>query len=308
MSIAITLTGTKAHYWLEHSRHGLVTAVYRQSLYLADHRDALICLGSRRLGPGPINALCDAEWESTGSINAGDPWQRRGDALHVGPRHHFHIGHPTVWRPAPAKGPWDPDAIAERLQRARGCISATEAGPLMPLLLQQGAPDRNRLQSAIEQQATSGIHALLQWLEDSFTRPGSPDDIPEGAVSLIGLGPGLTPSGDDFLCGVLVALRTLKRDAAADGLAAWIQRHAPALTNSISLAHLSAACDGEALEPVHRGLHAILDNSGDDEIEAALEDLSAVGHSSGWDAFSGVLAVTEAWQRKRSAHPRRNCA
>ena len=292
--------------------------MYKQCLYLVDHRDTLICLGLRRLGPGPINALCDADWEGTESINAGDLWQRQGDVLHVGAKHRFRIDHPAVWRPAPVKGPRDANVIAANLHRARDYLATIDAGPLMPLLLMTNATDRSPLQSAFEQQATSGIHALLRWLEDFFTHSQSPGEIPEGAVHLIGLGPGLTPSGDDFLGGALVALRTLQFDSAADRLAAWIKRHAPALTNSISLAHLSAACDGEALEPVHRALNAILENRVGDLFPmrrsqkpgkpsltpfSPLARLGAVGHSSGWDAFGGVLAVVDIWQRQRFADP-----
>lgn len=66
---------------------------------------------------------------------------------------------------------------------------------------------------------------------------------------------------------------------------------------------LLAACDGEALEPVHRGLNAVLDDRRDEEIVAALARLGAVGHSSGWDAFSGALAVVDSWQCQHRADP-----
>ncbi len=308
LSTAITLAGVKAHRWLQHSRHGRVAAVYKQCLYLADHRNELICIGSRRLGAGPINALCDADWEPTGSFKAGDAWQRQGDAILVGAMQCFRVGNPNVWRPAPIKGPWDVNAITDRLHRARDYLAAIDAGPLMPLVIARDAPGRNRLEAAFGQRVTSSIHALMQWLEHSSVQSPSPGDIPEDVVNLIGLGPGLTPSGDDFLGGALVALRTLNRNTAADQLAAWIKHRAPALTNDISLAHLIAACDGDALDPVHQGLNALLKGSGGDEIETTLANLSAVGHSSGWDAFSGVLAVVDAWQRERRAGPRRDCA
>ncbi len=308
ISTAVTLTGAQAYRWLSDSSQGRVAAVYRHCLYLADHRDELICLGSRRLEPGPINALCDTDWERLGSFNIGDAWQRHGEAFHVGVNNCFRIDNPTVWRPAPTRGPGNTDAIADNLHRAYDYLSTIDAGPLMPLVLMRAAPRPSRLQTAFQQQATSGIHALLHWLDDSLTHSRSAGEIPESVVSLIGLGPGLTPSGDDFLGGALVALRTLKLDTAAARLSVWIKRHAPPLTTNISLAHLSAACDGEALEPVHRALNAVLESDSDDGIEAALAGLSAVGHSSGWDAFSGVLAVTEAWQRNRCAAPHRDCA
>ena len=60
---------------------------------------------------------------------------------------------------------------------------------------------------AIESRAAEhSIGVLKNWLKEcfEFQMPITPD---KGAVaSLLGLGPGLTPSGDDFLGGMLIAL------------------------------------------------------------------------------------------------------
>lgn len=104
--------------------------------------------------------------------------------------------------------------------------------------------------------------------------------LDDDAAQLIGLGPGLTPSGDDYLGGMMVALRLSGRRMQADGLWRWLQ---PRLgrTSAISAAHLAAAAAGEAHEVLHQVLNGDADPS----------KLDTVGHCSGWDAFAGAVAV-----------------
>jgi hypothetical protein len=99
------------------------------------------------------------------------------------------------------------------------------------------------------------------------------------------LGPGLTPSGDDYLGGMLVALHALGREAQARGLWRWLQ---PRLsrTSAISGAHLEAAAAGEA----HEALHEVLSRPSD----ATVRNLKTLGHCSGWDALAGAVAVLRA--------------
>ena len=111
-----------------------------------------------------------------------------------------------------------------------------------------------------------------------------------GAVdALAGLGPGLTPAGDDALAGILLILGAHDRAAAV----AAADR---ARTNDIARAFLAWAARGQSIEPVHRLLSA--DDAGG--ASAALADLLRFGHSSGADlAFGlrlgmGVLIATPA--------------
>ena len=72
-------------------------------------------------------------------------------------------------------------------------------------------------------------------------------DLPAAVGALAGLGPGLTPSGDDVLGGLLVVLAVVGYEGrelrnAVDG----------APTHAISRAFLTWAANGQAVEPVHR--------------------------------------------------------
>lgn len=131
--------------------------------------------------------------------------------------------------------------------------------------------------NALATHAQPALEALDQWLRHSLA-------VPDPAAALIGLGPGLTPSGDDYFGGMLVALRALGRDAQADALWRWLEPHLAAGTSAISAAHLEAAAAGEAHEIVHE---VLLD-------PRQAQKLDRIGHCSGWDALAGAAAVLRA--------------
>ncbi|MCY4460030.1 MAG: DUF2877 domain-containing protein [Albidovulum sp.] len=116
------------------------------------------------------------------------------------------------------------------------------------------------------------------------------------ARKLIGLGPGLTPSGDDFLSGYLVALHAIGQRDGACRLWAAIEDCARASTNLISLAMLESAAAGLGNASLHAAVNAII--SGECAADA-IDRLSRFGNSSGWDALAGVVAVLESAAKHR---------
>jgi hypothetical protein len=124
---------------------------------------------------------------------------------------------------------------------------------------------------------------------------------------LVGLGPGLTPAGDDLLVGWLAGLRsTAGADPARRGflrqLAALVRR-AAAATGDISRSQLEAAADGEFAEPIARLARAIAAGAGADAIERATATALRVGHSSGADGVRGLLLGMAAWSPAPSPSP-----
>ena len=120
---------------------------------------------------------------------------------------------------------------------------------------------------------------------------------PPPAVDLLGAGRGLTPSGDDCLAGVLVALHAFgERDVAAS-LARAVARHAPRRTSRLSAAHLEAAGGGEAIEPVHEAIRSIAGGTYPGHAPDVLDALERFGHGSGFDALAGVLLAARATAR-----------
>lgn len=163
-----------------------------------------------------------------------------------------------VWTP-PVPAAWRAETLAAGIARARARRPEAVANPARAAYVE-------------------GLAALANW-----RRGRTPID---GCGALIGLGAGLTPSGDDALGGAAIALRVFGETAAAAELAAFLRARAPGRTSDIALAFLDAACDGQGTAGFHKALAALIDG-GD------FGPLDAMGHSSGWDAMDGALAVLD---------------
>jgi Protein of unknown function (DUF2877) len=115
------------------------------------------------------------------------------------------------------------------------------------------------------------------------------------ALRVLGLGPGLTPSGDDFLGALLFTLRHAPVPAWKAQLPAVRQRllqAARTATNPISaalLADLMAGCSYRALHELLTALH----QGAPAPVFSAAHALLAVGASSGADMLAGVLVALQ---------------
>jgi hypothetical protein len=116
--------------------------------------------------------------------------------------------------------------------------------------------------------------------------------LADAARPLLGLGAGLTPSGDDYVGGLLF-VRRLLADAEPPGWNAAVARivaDAAALTNPISTRVLTDLGAGEGWAPLHDLLTAL----GAEDTTAALaaaRAMTVIGHTSGWDLLTGVLGA-----------------
>jgi hypothetical protein len=114
------------------------------------------------------------------------------------------------------------------------------------------------------------------------------------AVELLGLGSGLTPSGDDLVGGAFFARALLARAGACD-TAAWgaaaavVRAAAPQRTHPISATLLGDLLTGEAWGSMHDLAAALAAADGPAARDSARR-LTRLGHSSGWDLLAGFLA------------------
>jgi hypothetical protein len=113
------------------------------------------------------------------------------------------------------------------------------------------------------------------------------------ANGLVGLGEGLTPSGDDFLGGMLFCINTIQRlypgfvYLNSSEQALFIES-ARKRTHLISFTLLKDLTNGQAVEPLHELIHSILSDQPLESIWAA-SGLIQMGHSTGWDLLTGAL-------------------
>ena len=112
------------------------------------------------------------------------------------------------------------------------------------------------------------------------------------AVSQIaGLGGGLTPSGDDFLVGLLYGVFTTRSE---DGVQVWadiVLKTAVSRTTTLSGAWLRAAARGEAIAAWHELCQKLIMT--DQTWKTPVLKILDIGHSSGADALAGFTAVIQ---------------
>jgi hypothetical protein len=133
------------------------------------------------------------------------------------------------------------------------------------------------------------ISGLLQALQD-----GDRSDIGESAALLAGLGPGLTPAGDDYLVGLMAGLRVWPGSLENSGLSPEeacqiILEAAEGRTTLLSGAFLHSAREGLFGENWHE-LLAALARGETIRIQWAARRIMSSGATSGADALAGFLS------------------
>jgi len=243
---------------------GAVVAVYRQAAYLR-LPGGIVALVAPEVPPGPLWIRGDVSLQDLGpdaTVTVD------GDGLDVA-GHRLPVADAETWQ-GPLPHP-------SRLRAA------------LPLALDvvAGAP-----RSAL---LADPWRAAFDRAEAAMGR----GDLLSAAAVLGGLGPGLTPAGDDALAGILFARRALAgRDAEPRLLAVA----GVAVTTDLSAALLGWAARGQAIEPVHALLAAV---AAGDRIAAltATDRIASFGSSSGADLLLGLglgLATDEVPERPPS--------
>ena len=160
------------------------------------------------------------------------------------------------------------------------------AGGLVPLLLRDEVPS-SALDHALQRRL---LRALPTLREASLVSDASL--AAQALEQLVGLGPGLTPSGDDFIVGYLAALCTRRSTERGSrllltGLIAFVTGLA-ARTNLISRQFILDALAGEVSEHLAELVRALCLQD-DARFRAFASRVAGIGHSSGADSLVGLL-------------------
>ncbi|MGI9420499.1 MAG: DUF2877 domain-containing protein [Geminicoccaceae bacterium] len=281
-----TTIGVLAKDALERSCVANVLARFERSFYL-DVGGELITIGDQSLHDGPLTIKAAALTVDLGIV-LGQSWTLAPDQLRSADGLVIDLAQATVWRPGSSE-----NRVAPTRLRA-GLDTLLEILTMTPLaedgLVRLALPDAIAI-TPVEKAAAPALSRLCTWLVHAFQR--SPPADPDVIEGLVGLGPGLTPSGDDLLGGVLITCHHLGETAAVSRLGDAIDA-AAAATHRISHAHLRAAVQGYGAAPLHQLLNALV---ADDRpaIAQALDAAAKIGHSSGLDAIAGMVLALSVW-------------
>jgi hypothetical protein len=177
-------------------------------------------------------------------------------------------------------------------------LADAEAPELRIRVHPRGLPPRWVLASllAAERAPEDGLEAPV--LAAALARFRSGNEVEELAT-LVGVGGGLTPAGDDALVGIVAILELFQAacGTASDLRTRLVDRAVPLLaqrTSRLAAQMLAAAAEGCYAEPVLGLLDALAaDTPSPRLIEHAIAELLPLGHRSGADTLRGAAAALD---------------
>lgn len=149
------------------------------------------------------------------------------------------------------------------------------------------------IRAGVSRKAGEAMHGLLDATQRFDLTAASYLD------KLIGLGAGLTPSGDDLLVGYLAGLWCAVQDKRER--MQFVSNLGKAIidlsqqTNDISRAYLYHAAQGQVSSRLADLAEAICRGEDSDRLLTTAESAMQVGHTSGMDAVTGLLVGLAAW-------------
>jgi len=281
--------------WVRRGRRARVLHVFAGACNLINDRNEILSLVCEELDLGPFGMLAP---KSAAPFNAwlkqDTPVQVEREAILLGDRF-LSFGASQQWD---ARIPW------ERLRASSDRIFAWL--PHLADLLRSHSPENSLARLVVDEVASSYPSTeappseILQRILAAARAPAVKlcrgvvshdlEAVRSGAHALAGLGGGLTPAGDDYMVGAMLAAWLLYPAGWARSLAETIVEAAAGRTNRLSTAWLRAAARGEAGLRWHLLLEAlsVRDLAG---LEDAVLELLSVGHTSGADALGGFTDV-----------------
>lgn len=245
-----------------------VLSAHRQVVNLMTPAGDLLTLAAAAIGAGPCNILLDRWPSGMMDLAPGLAAALTVSSLQVGDWR-IDLKRATCWHAQPTWGQWaHAPALAEGIAALRRCLAQEPAWPLARHL------DRT---------TAGALQARVAALRLASTTAAQADAL----AALIGLGPGLTPAGDDWLAGWLIRWRL---DAAAASAAAAPPLRAADLTATtrLSQALLRAAYAGW-VDAAWQDLLAALSCNHADSIQQHARRILQHGATSGCAMLAGFL-------------------
>lgn len=300
-NIPVELSGCIASQILDNAKTGRVAAVFNSSFYIESDA-GYICIGNENFEPSALNLVTRApagtNWSASG-LRLNEVVTVRANTIAVANRFSFLMANASTWSPVPVSS-WNIVDLERSINTVR-CAAASHVGSdgLGCLLIPGFKPDDKHLVCTAAQKP---IASLQKWLITAIKCPSRMIMLDLKSVrQLIGLGPGLTPSGDDFIGGMMIALHAIGESNICRHLWQQIQWCTKDATNPISYAHIKAASKGKGCQSIHRALSAIMTGC-PSTVRNSLADIDRIGHTSGWDILTGMVIVLECWYKAQNPH------
>lgn len=295
--VPILRSGVLAQEFCQRVTLASVEAIFERSFYLRSG-DEFICVGEPDIGNGPFTLIGNLGPLSGLGLRPGRSATVCDRHIMIGNSIRLTLDKSESWRspqwpicPSPIRLI---DTCAALAWRA--AIDAPEEGLARHV---SGIPEASRRQPPLVRIARPRFASFERWLSGVLDARHARIMAFEGAIQgLIGLGPGLTPSGDDFLVGALALLDAIGERDAHVALARAIIDALPGSTGPLSACFLRAAADAHVGENLHHAVSSVIAC----DVDAAIAAVENIGHSSGWDMMAGIMTTLQIAAAARLGH------
>jgi len=296
--IAVTCIGKMAKEFMCHADKWFVHSLHSHCFYCHDAKQNVICIGHQEIGRGPFTLQC------TGS----SPWPRHllpsirsftmsdDRLISESGQLQFNLQSAEIWDISLSDICLAELQLREDLHwlagQARQYAPSESLGSLIPIFLDTGEemlPEKgSTLSGLLKRRILDVVAVIRQWHDSSNSFYNA--NIMNLLQSLIGLGNGLTPSGDDFLAGMVMGLHKVGNHHMAVTLAAMLFAAAQEKTTQISLAFFQALFQDGLSESFYSFLNSIGKDLSTGN-ERLLGDVTRFGATSGWDTVAGITFI-----------------
>lgn len=287
--------GEEANRFLRLSSFGgTVLAVLSKSIYLAGRDGEIFWVSKEAL---PMHRRSISVSYQAYHLHRGQRFWVSGTSLLVGEEMVVDLDRAEEWKPfytgSPGAGSISMvnDRMARLLSHLQRSIPDSGLGQAIPILsaIAGGRELEKLFPEPLFNLAIPSILAITKaCLSRDIVR------VARAGKELIGLGSGLTPSGDDYLGGLFFALHGLKKTFPKEFL--WDDQPVLDLlhwslnrTHPISHAMLSDLSSGHGPEPLYDIFDYLLSGGDWNKMLLSIDQLCRMGQTSGWDILAGLL-------------------
>lgn len=283
MKLTFTRLGSSAHACLTSGQRGKVLAAFSKVIYLLTETDELFWITT---GDSPMHRCCAQVSSPLPGLLTGSLFHAQDQRLMVNPDFLFEIDPASPWGEPHLNSLVDIAELPSRTYSFFSSLDLSQAkgfGNFIPQILSSSIIN---FTDPILRHAQPLVLDMARACLDH-----QPSRIASIADKLIGLGAGLTPSGDDFLGGMFFALHQLQAAYPESDFAAFIFPLEPyrMRTHQISYTLLNGLAHGHAVAPLHHIVNSLLSGYSFEAVEPYVSQLTSIGHSTGWDLLTGLL-------------------
>lgn len=284
--------GTLAHTCLAPGQRGKVLAAFSNAIYLLPDGAELFWIVSDN---APMHRRALKIFSPLSGPKAGSSFYVEDHRLMIDPGFVFDMNNALLWH-APQvsrKNTIEITGVRKSVQALFLNLDLSQArgfGCFLPGIL----PLSQNASSYPPSESADPILAFARPFVLDMARAcmeNHPSQIAQNADALIGLGAGLTPSGDDFLGGLLFCIKSLRTafpDSNFFDPAISVKNHG-LRTHLISFTLLKDLASGHAIAPLHHIINGILSGESPERIYPFVSQLTQLGHSTGWDLLTGLF-------------------